>query len=647
MSQGERVDELILPAVVESVSRARHQIAAMADALGVEASGDLELVTSELTANAVKDSQGEIRLRLTRGDAVLRVEVDDDSPGQPTLTTTSEVGGWGLRLVDKVSTAWGVIPLPDGGKTVWAEVPIGPPENRQSTPRDPTAVPHMPPEWFRDALDAMLDLVAVHRAVRDEDGRIVDFEILYINPVNIEIEGRTQEDMIGARLSALYSPEDSDGFISLYASVVETGESALTEEMHISARAGAAPADRYYTFSVTRFGEGVLVVARDVTEPRRARRGLEDTNRKFEAAQELAHIGVWGIDFESGVASASDELGRIFGFEQGGDVPWHPGMVFDAIHPDDQADVQDAIAAAPGNDGKLSTEARVVRPDGDVRIVAVHARITYFDEGGQPSGVWGTAQDVTAQREAEHALLATSTELAREQTIVDQLQRAILPHLPVVEGCEVAARYLPAGTGAQVGGDWYDLFLVGDRLVFSIGDVAGHGLEAASLMAQLRNALRGAAYCGASVSESLAAVDRLVADQAGDEFATCIFGTLALGSRHLEWANAGHPPLLMVAPGADPTYLASADQPPLGVGAQAGAINELDLGPGSLVVAYTDGLIEQPSESLDVGLARLSGLVHHHRGEPTEVLCESLGLAMFAERDRRDDVCILALRIEP
>jgi serine phosphatase RsbU (regulator of sigma subunit) len=321
-------------------------------------------------------------------------------------------------------------------------------------------------------------------------------------------------------------------------------------------------------------------------------------------------------------------------------------MVFDAIHPDDRSYVQDAISAAPGNDGKLSTEARVVRPDGDTRIVAVHARIIYSDEG-EPTGVWGTAQDVTAQREAEHALLATTTELAREQTIVDQLQRAILPRMPVVQGCEVAARYLPAGTGAQVGGDWYDIFLIGDRLAFSIGDVAGHGLEAASLMAQLRNALRGAAYCGASVSESLAAVDRLVADQAGDEFATCIFGTLALDTRHLEWANAGHPPLLMVAPGAAPEYLPSADQPPLGVGATTGRINELDLGPGSLVVAYTDGLIEQPSESLDVGLARLSALVDQYRTQSADALCESVGLTMFTDRDRRDDVCILAVRIEP
>ncbi len=253
--------------------------------------------------------------------------------------------------------------------------------------------------------------------------------------------------------------------------------------------------------------------------------------------------------------------------------------------------------------------------------MAVHARITL--DGGQATGVWGTAQDVTEQRQAEHALDETTSELAREQTIVDQLQRAILPRLPELPDLEVAARYLPAGSGARVGGDWYDVFLVDeDRLVFSIGDVAGHGLGAASLMAQLRNALRGAAYCGASPSDALTAIDRLVVDHAGDEFATCIFGTVHLGDHRVEWANAGHPPLLVAHRGRPPVYLATADQPPLGVGANRGKIHEDHVGPGSLLLAYTDGLIEQPDESLDVGLARLLEVVDKHRDDPLDDLCE-------------------------
>jgi PAS domain S-box-containing protein len=641
--------ELILPARTDSVGRARHEVMAMADQLGVDGSGDLELITSELTSNAVKDSAAEVRVRLSRGDAVLRLEVDDDGPGAPHLLDGSESGGWGLRVVEEVSTAWGVIPLPAGGKTVWAEIPIDPftdPPPR-ILPTEPLPTAEMAPEWFRDALDSMLDLVALHRAVRDAAGAIADFEVLYTNPASAE-RNRPYgwpSDLAGRRLRDLHAPDEIEPMIQALARVVETGEAVLLDEMQLHGSMASLGLDGCFTIAVSKFGDGVLVVARDVTEQHHSRLHLEDVNRKFEAAQELAHIGIWGIDFASGVFTASDELGRIFGVEEGGDLGWHPGMIFDAIHPDDRARVQKVVDDAPATDGKISTEARMVRPDGEERILAVHARITY-DEQGIPTGVWGTAQDVTDQRNAEHALRETSDELAREQTMVDRLQRAILPRLPELAGLDVAARYLPAGTGARVGGDWYDAFLLDDgRVVFSIGDVAGHGIEAASLMAQLRNALRGAAYCGASPDEALAAVDRLVADHAYDEFATCIFGAIDLDAHRLVWANAGHPPLLLVADGSA-GYLAIADQPPLGVGATSAHVHEVAIPRGSLLLAYTDGLIEQPAEPLDIGLDRLLGVVTAHHDEPVDQLCEVLGMTMFEGRERRDDVCVLALRTD-
>jgi PAS domain S-box-containing protein len=639
--------ELILPARTESIGRARHDIAALAAQLGIEGSGDLELITSELTSNAVNDSASEIRVRLSRGDAVVRLEVDDDGPGFPQVLEGTEAGGWGLRVVDEVSTAWGVIPLPAGGKTVWAEIPM---DTFSATPRrleaaDVGAAPEMAPEWFRDALDSMLDLVALHRAVRDAQGEIVDFEVLYTNPT--AAHGNRPDgwptDLVGQRLRDLHPPDEIGPVLHALVAVVTTGEAVLLDEMPLSATMASSGLDGCFTIAVSKFGDGVLVVARDVTEQYHARRHLEDVNRKFEAAQELAHIGIWGIDFATGVFTASDELGRIFGIEGPGELGWEPGMVFDAIHPADRARVQRVLDDAPMSEGRISTEARMIRPDGEERVIAVHARISYGDDT-MPTEVWGTAQDLTDQRNAEHALRETTDELAREQTLVDRLQRAILPRLPELAGLEVAARYLPAGTGARVGGDWYDAFLLDDhRLVFSIGDVAGHGIEAASLMAQLRNALRGAAYCGASPDEALAAVDRLVADHAGDEFATCIFGAIDLAAHRLVWANAGHPPLLLAAAGPA-TYLPIADQPPLGVGVTAPVVHDRDIPAGSLLLAYTDGLIEQPDEPLDVGLDRLIGFVAAHIDEPLDDLCEVLGMSMFDGRQRRDDVCVLALR---
>ncbi|HVN51612.1 MAG TPA: PP2C family protein-serine/threonine phosphatase, partial [Acidimicrobiales bacterium] len=135
----------------------------------------------------------------------------------------------------------------------------------------------------------------------------------------------------------------------------------------------------------------------------------------------------------------------------------------------------------------------------------------------------------------------------------------------------------------------------------------------------------------------------LVADHAGDEFATCIYGAIDLGSKHLVWANAGHPPLLL-ADGGTTAYLPIADQPPLGVGATHALVHERAVGSGAVLLAFTDGLVEQPAESLDVGLDRLRGVVDAHLDAPLDELCELLGMAMFEDRERRDDVCVLALR---
>ena len=292
----------------------------------------------------------------------------------------------------------------------------------------------------------------------------------------------------------------------------------------------------------------------------------------------------------------------------------------------------------------LATEARLVRPDGEVRVVAVHARIT--STSGQATGVWGTAQDVTEQRQAEHALDETTSELAREQTIVDQLQRAILPRLPELADLEVAARYLPAGSGARVGGDWYDVFLVGeDRLVFSIGDVAGHGLGAASLMAQLRNALRGAAYCGASPSDALGRHRPPRRRPRRRRVRHLHLRHRATSAITRSSGPTPGIPRCSSPTGADrlstwppPTSRRSAWAP------TAARSTRTSVGPGSLLLAYTDGLIEQPDESLDVGLARLLEVVDKHRDDPLDDLCESLGMTMFEQRVRRDDVCVLALR---
>src|SRR5207248_4334605 len=147
----------------------------------------------------------------------------------------------------------------------------------------------------------------------------------------------------------------------------------------------------------------------------------------------------------------------------------------------------------------------------------------------------------------EHARL-----YEHEHGIAETLQRSLLPlSLPPVRGVTVAARYLPARADTEVGGDWYDVVPLDDgRLALTIGDVSGHGIEAASLMARLRDALRSAALEGEDVSPATERVDRLVQRErsGSDAIATAIFAVIGADRADLRFTSAGHPPPLVVGP---------------------------------------------------------------------------------------------------
>jgi serine phosphatase RsbU (regulator of sigma subunit) len=149
----------------------------------------------------------------------------------------------------------------------------------------------------------------------------------------------------------------------------------------------------------------------------------------------------------------------------------------------------------------------------------------------------GTVQDVTEARKAE-----------REHRIAETLQRGLLPdRLPDVPGIGLAARYVPAGAEMAVGGDWYDVVeLPSGHIGLAIGDVAGHGPRAASTMGQLRMALRAYALEESSPAEVVSRLDRLVSRLLVSEIVTLVYLVLDLDSGMVRFANAGHPPPLVV-----------------------------------------------------------------------------------------------------
>jgi serine phosphatase RsbU (regulator of sigma subunit) len=242
----------------------------------------------------------------------------------------------------------------------------------------------------------------------------------------------------------------------------------------------------------------------------------------------------------------------------------------------------------------------------------------------------------------EHARL-----YEREHGIAETLQRSLLPRsLPRVRGATVAARYLPARAEAQVGGDWYDVVpLTGGGLGLTIGDVSGHGIEAASLMGSLRDGLRAAALEGEDVASATERVDRLLQSQrgGGDAIATALFAVLGADGAHLDFTSAGHPPPLVLRPDGSAEFLDGGLSTPLGVLANGSRPTAgVDLEPGSLLLLYTDGLVERRDASIDVGLQRLVDAARQADRDP-ERFCDAVVLAMLGSEGPADDVALLAV----
>ncbi|MGW1025208.1 SpoIIE family protein phosphatase [Streptomyces sp. NPDC002577] len=208
-------------------------------------------------------------------------------------------------------------------------------------------------------------------------------------------------------------------------------------------------------------------------------------------------------------------------------------------------------------------------------------------------------------------LIAQALERARlydmEHTRAQELQRGLLPRtLPSLPAVSAAARYMPAGKGEEVGGDWYDLIpLSGDRVAIVIGDVMGHGIAEAAIMGRLRTAVRTLADLDLEPDELLHHLSELVADLGHDQYATCSYAVFDPVTRVCSFSLAGHLPPVIVHPDGTVHCPDLASDPPLGAAEPPFETHELCLPEESLLVFCTDGLIESATRDIDQGLAQL------------------------------------------
>ena len=249
-------------------------------------------------------------------------------------------------------------------------------------------------------------------------------------------------------------------------------------------------------------------------------------------------------------------------------------------------------------------------------------------------------------------LVAQALERARlfdaEHARSQALQRALLPRqLPELPAITAAARYLPAGRGMDVGGDWYDVIpLSADRVALVIGDVMGHGLPEAVIMGRVRTALQTLSDLELPPDEVLAHLNGLVSGLGDDSFVTCLYAIYDPTTSSCTVARAGHPPPAVVCPDGTVHFAQADGDPPLGVAEPPFEVSELRVPDGAVLVLYTDGLVDSTSCDPAVGMDRMAGLLRVHQAEGPDRMCDSLTQALLPDdQERADDAALLVARV--
>lgn len=287
----------------------------------------------------------------------------------------------------------------------------------------------------------------------------------------------------------------------------------------------------------------------------------------------------------------------------------------------------------------------LVRADGSCLPALVNS-VLHRDELGRPRAVRTTVFDATDRRRYERELLRGRE---HDRDVALSLQRSLLDGaLPSSPRFELEVFYAPAGRDLEAGGDWYDAFWLadGETIGVVVGDVVGRGLTAATTMGHLRSAVRAFASLELGPAALLEALDGYARRYGVGTMTTVACGELNAGRGVFRVACAGHLPPLIHTPGAPPALIWEGRSPPINfslepVGRTAA---EVTLDPGTIVLLYSDGLVENRRRPADEGMEELLRLVAERQEEPLSVLVQSISEALF-DPEARDDRCLVGVRV--
>ncbi|MGW3634954.1 PP2C family protein-serine/threonine phosphatase [Streptomyces sp. NPDC005122] len=236
----------------------------------------------------------------------------------------------------------------------------------------------------------------------------------------------------------------------------------------------------------------------------------------------------------------------------------------------------------------------------------------------------------------------------RERQVAVTLQEAMLQSPDLARHQDIAVRYLPAAGSLNVCGDWYDVVdLADDRFAVAVGDVVGHGLEAAAVMGMLRSALSAAIRALERPAQALEVLGLYARSLEGALNTTVVKAMVDPRSHLIIYSNAGHPPPVLVHPDGGCRFLDEAVDPPLGARPQHVPRPQAGqpYSPGDTLVLYTDGLIERRDEDIDAGLARLTEALGRHRFLGPEHLADALLADLGLVRGAHDDIALVIVRL--
>ncbi|UBU17430.1 SpoIIE family protein phosphatase [Nonomuraea gerenzanensis] len=492
-----------------------------------------------------------------------------------------------------------------------------------------------------DLADALPDPALVLQAHLDVGDEPVDFRIRHVNERITGGDGLLLEAfplVPGGLLLEAY-PRAAGGLFERLLQVHATGKPFRAARMTLGLSAtGVADV------SLTRHGDSVLMVWRAHDEDARLA-GL------LEHAQRLGRIGGFEENAVTGQVTWNAQLYSLYGMAPG-DRPIPLERLRDHAHPDDEIAIGRFLRTVLHHRRFAAVAFRLVRPDGVSRHMRVVAEPVFGPEG-RLMAVRGAYQDISSQHWTEVALSVTRDQLAHTEQrsaasnrLALQLQQAIMPpsHGTMESlGLHIAVRYRPAQKEDLVGGDWYDaVALPSQRVLLSVGDVAGHGVEAATGMVILRNALRGLATTGAGPAQLMSWLNQVAHHLADRMTATAVCALYDPPTRELRWARAGHLPPILLREGAG-------SELPMVRGPLLGAFTDAQYEEGRLqlraedtLLMYTDGLIERRDHNLRhaqdqlLTIARRAAATLDHRLDDLLTHCNS---------DTDDDTCLIGVHL--